>query len=108
MKKIALCVLASLAVLSGCSKGGSEFEGKWVDIEHDRVSVEIVRNDGNNFIYRETAPVPFSGKVTTVDVPATVKDGALKMQAALGTVVFVIDKSNGQMIGGGSKFKRAK
>jgi hypothetical protein len=65
-EKTVLSVFASLDLLAGCfgsNSGGKEFDGKWVNVKSEKTTLEVVRNDGNNFILRETTPNFFGEKL---------------------------------------------
>ena len=109
MKKIAVSLLATVALLAGCSgKGGSEYEGKWANLKNEKNTLEIVRNGGDNFIIKETASNFFSGKTQTTSGPATLDHGTLQVQGGFGVIAFAVDKSTGHLLGGGNEYKRLK
>lgn len=106
MKGILGAMAMALALLTGCgSESGSEYIGKWVDVERDVRTLEIERN-GGSFLIRNTEPSFFSGKVETKNIPATLKDGVLQLSLGFGTISLAIDKSSGNLTDGQTEYKR--
>jgi len=108
MKRILIGVLATAALLAGCnSGGGSEYVGKWVNVNADNRTLQIERN-GEGFMLRDTAPSFITGKIETKNIPATIKDGALHVQmgGGAGSVTIAIDKSTGHLTNGRAEYKR--
>lgn len=96
------CVL-----LAGCgANAGKEFLGKWQHVKFEKRSLQIDRN-GDNFIVRETSPSILNGKMQTQNLPATLRDGSLRVSGQIGTINLVIDDSNGHLTGPGVEYKKA-
>lgn len=102
----AIILLPLTLTLAACfGGGGDEFVGKWVSPKFgDQVSMEISRN-GGSFLLKSTFPNFMNGKPQSETMPAVYKDGMLHANHMV-TVQYVIDKSSGNLIGGGQTFKK--
>lgn len=101
-------MLVLLLGLAGCgAHGGGEFLGKWVSIQSDRLTMEIVRN-GDAFLVRRTAPSLISGKAETVNVPATFKDGTLQIHRGFGTITLAVDQASDHLTDGEREYRRLR
>ena len=94
-----------LIMLVGCSKPGSQFEGKWVNVTKKDDKLEIKRN-GDGFILITSFFNGFTGKTESHEVPATLTNDTIKVSGFLGTVDFVVDKSSGMLINSSDKYKK--
>ncbi|WP_157270520.1 hypothetical protein [Azohydromonas aeria] len=110
MNRLASCLLASAALLGGCSGGsGGEYVGTWVNTKSEKSTLQIERN-GEGFIVRNTEPGYFTnGKPETKNLPAMLKDGALQVQiGGFGPVTFMVDKATGNLTNGQAEYKKSK
>lgn len=113
MKYLFALVAFAALVLSGCKPGaepGSEYIGTWVQTTDKQVTVEITRN-GEGLLVRETQPGttrlsggPAPPMVRTA--PATIQNGTLVIQSALGNGAWAIDESTGRLVGGTVEYER--
>lgn len=104
---IFLCLLAS-----GCGKaGGSEYLGKWQNVNNKKDQFEISRN-GDNFLITKTE-AGFFGKPQTTTVSAVLKDGLLEAKGGFLTVTITYVKATDRltapgMLGGSAEYERVK
>jgi|GEM_PF-3587652 len=88
-------VLAALVACSG-SQAGGEFVGSWVNVQRAKDTVVIDR-DGSAFVFKETSPSVFDGKMHTDSYPAALQDGTLTVTVGANAVRFTVDKSSGNL-----------
>jgi len=97
-KHTPLLLLLSLLVV-GCSRSGSQFVGKWVNITNASDTMEITQNGEQLLILSP------QGKLG-----ATYKDGALQIPSTMGTITLTYIKSSDTLVGPGffgqSEYKR--
>lgn len=102
---------ALILFLSACTgAGGDEYLGKWVDAKSEKNTLEIIRN-GEGFIINKTEPSFLTGKVTTDQIPAVLKDGLLQVNGGAAALTHV--KASDVLLipnfgGGSNEYKRVK
>lgn len=105
MKIIFIGLLTTLLLIACKDEGGAEYLGKWVNVDSDKRTMEIVRN-GSSYIVRNTEPSMSSGKFKTTNIPATLKDGTMQLNGGFGTVVLAVDRSTGRLVTTVGEFKK--
>lgn len=89
MKKTITVLLMAGVILSGCSNGGTEFEGNWTcDSGLGKLTLSIQNNGGNDYIIDH---FPMIGKLNV-----TYSDGKL---IGPKDAIFSIDKQSGKLLG---------
>jgi predicted small lipoprotein YifL len=106
-----LLVLFVAVLLAACGQKGSEYLGKWENVQDSHFTIEIERN-GDNYLAKMTAPQhgPQS-HVQTVEVPATLKDGQLEFKGIFDAMNISHKKATDTLLIPGlskDEFRRAK
>lgn len=94
-----LCSLTGFTLLSAVCSGApaaSEFVGSWVNVQRAKDTV-IIDRDGTAFVFKETCPSVFDGKMHTDAFPASVKDGQMTVTVGGFPVRFTVDKASGNL-----------
>lgn len=98
--------LLSMTLLAGCGESaGDEFLGTWIGVENDKRVLVIERN-GESYMVRNTEPSPFSDKIRTANLPATLEDGVLQVSVGMGRVSLAVDDKTGNLTDGKREFRR--
>ena len=97
MKKIFSLVLGGLLVACSGSQAGGEFVGSWVNVQRAKDTVVIDR-DGSAFVFKETSPSVFDGKMHTDSYPARLQDGKLVVTVGANAAEFTVDKASGNLV----------
>ncbi len=90
-------VLAGVLVACSGSPAGGEFVGSWVNVQRAKDTVVIDR-DGSAFVFKETSPSIFDGKMHTDSYPASLKDGKLVVTVGANIAQFAVDKASGNLV----------
>lgn len=98
MRRFCSVVLAGVLAACSGSPAGGEFVGSWVNVQRAKDTVVIDR-DGSAFVFRETSPSIFDGKMHTDSYPATLKDGKLVVKVGGNAAEFAFDKASGSLVG---------
>lgn len=88
--------LGVLAAACSGAPAGSEFVGSWVNVQRAKDTV-IIDRDGTAFVFKETSPSIFDGKMHTDTFPASLKDGQLAVTVGGFPVRFTVDKTSGNL-----------
>jgi hypothetical protein len=101
------CVmLLATALVVGCSGGGGQYVGKWVDTRTPTNRLTIEPN-GGNYMVRWTYSMA-EGYERTNNMPAAVKAGVLEAQLGSTTIHYAIDNATGYLTDGNRQFKQVK
>lgn len=106
MKKLLALIFGISLLISGCSKPGEEYIGKWIDIKNDKIILDIQRN-GENFIIRKTAPSAWNGKIKTDNIPAALENGLLKVNIGFSSINLAVDESTGFLTDSQNEYKKS-
>ena len=106
-----MCTLVGLVVLAAACNGaaaGDEFVGQWVNVKRAKDTV-IVDREGSAFLFKESSPSIFDGKMHTDSFPAALKDGQLTVVVGGFNVKFSIEKATGNLAtADGRKYARLR
>lgn len=97
--------VALIVALTGCTRAGSEFEGKWIDTKRADRYVEIVRGD-SGVVLHMTAPDAFTGRPATSSLPGVVSGGVLQLGDPEANMHVVYDKATDHLKAGGAEYRR--
>lgn len=90
---VSLILLLTLSFLSACSNG-SEYVGKWQNLEKKADVIEIVRN-GTDFLVLKTSPDLFTGRMKTSRIPLQYQNNTLKLDAGfMSATISYIEKTD--------------
>jgi len=103
--KSLLGVITIAFTLAACAKSGNEFVGKWTNVKYPVITLEIERND-QSFMVRHTRTNFLTGQRETNNVPATYKDGQLRIITESGGIAFAIDAKTGKLTDGKSDYEK--
>ena len=106
MKSLLGAAAIALALTACAKSGGNEFVGRWTNVKHPVVMLQIEKN-GQSYMVRHTRPSFLTGQLETSNVPATYKDGQLLIVTEGGGRAFAIDAKTGKLTDGKFDYEKA-
>ena len=98
MKKISFVVLFCVIVLACSASNGSEFIGKWQNIQSSNDTMEFIKNGKSFLLVTKTRKLPVTLQ----------PDGTLVLTGPRGSAVFSHVKKSDTIIVRGQEYKRLK
>lgn len=107
---ISLAIFVAALTLSACGNG-SEFVGKWQNVNKKTDAIEIVRN-GSDFLVLRKSENLMTGKMETSKIPLQYKDNTLKLDMGFLSATLSYIKATDSLamasVMGAEEYKRAK